>query len=66
MLSPGTLLNLKKAPDTGLWTVISCNTNHERPWRMMDIILLNRSMLLTLTAVSKQLFKEQWDVVHEP
>lgn len=66
MLRPGTLLNLRDSPETGLWTVVSCVDGLERACLSLDALLLNKGTLMSVWAASRQAFQERWEVVYEP
>lgn len=66
MLRPGTLLNLRDSPESGLWTVVSCENVPERFKASMEAVLLNKGTLMSVWASSRQAFLERWEIVHEP
>lgn len=63
-LPPGSVISLKNAPETGLWTVISSDvTSYPGPWHQLHMTLLGRSQLTRVETDSVD-FAEKWDVVH--
>jgi len=59
------MLVSRRAPDTGLWTVIASRlVEYPGPWDQLEMLLLNRSMLMTVE-VEYSDFVRDWQVFHD-
>jgi len=64
-LKPGTMLSLKKWPDVGLWTVITCSIrNYPGPWTQIHLTLLHGNSVSNIEREEAGFF-DDWDVTYQ-